>query len=414
MGEPSLLLYVLLPVRPPDSSVEFVTILTEGRGPAYHLWLSFFRIDLNKFCEPTFPFLMPRFLRYSLLLFLVVSLVGCGGESDELVIYSGRSKALVDSLVSMYQEQADVPVRVRYGSDAQLLAALQEEGDQSPADVFWANTTGALGNAVNNDLLTELPDSVADRPARFVPSNQRWTPVTTRFRVLAYNSDEVSADDLPETVRDLPRRRDLEGRVGWTPAYSSFQDFVTAMRVTEGPEATRSWLEGMKNLDPNSYTSNTPMIRALAAGEIDVALTNHYYVLRLKHGGGEGEYEGDEEEEEEEHEEEEEETRPSAPVETYHFASGDLGNLALVTGAGVLQTSDQSAAAHRFLQFLQSEEAQSFAANSVNEYPVVSGAEVPDYMVPVDSALGLSPEFELERLQEMEPTLDLLRDAGLL
>lgn len=358
---------------------------------------------------------MSRFLRYSLLLFLSVSLLGCGGESDELVIYSGRSKALVDSLVSMYQQQSDVPVRVRYGSDAQLLAALQEEGDQSPADVFWANTTGALGNAVNNDLLSELPDSIADRPARFVPSNQRWTPVTTRFRVLAYNSDEVSADELPESVRDLPEQEDLEGRVGWTPAYSSFQDFVTAMRVTEGPEATRSWLEDMQNLNPNSYTSNTPMIRALAAGEIDVALTNHYYVLRLKHGGGEGEYEGHEEGEEEEHEEEEEEeTRPSAPVETYHFASGDLGNLALVTGAGVLQTSNQSAEAQRFLQFLQSDEAQAFAANQVNEYPVVSGADVPEYMVPVDSALGLSPEFELERLQEMEPTLELLRDVGLL
>ncbi len=358
---------------------------------------------------------MSRFFRLFSVLFLGVVLLGCGGgEPDELVIYSGRSKALVDSLVSMYQEKADVPVRVKYGSDAQLLAALQEEGDQSPADVYWANTTGALGNAVNNDLLVELPDSVANTPARFVPSNQQWTPVTTRFRVLAYNSDQIDPEDLPESVRDLPKNRDLEGRVGWTPSYSSFQDFVTAMRVTQGADATRSWLQGMQNLNPNSYTSNTPMIRALAAGEIDVALTNHYYVLRLKHGGAEGEYEGDEEEEEEHEEEEEEQTRASAPVETYRFSEGDLGNLALVTGAGVLQTSDQSAAAQRFLQFLLSEQAQSFAANRVNEYPVVSGTEVPQYMVPVDSALGLSPEFELERLQEMDPTLDLLRDVGLL
>ncbi|MFB6247016.1 MAG: iron ABC transporter substrate-binding protein [Salinibacter sp.] len=356
---------------------------------------------------------MPRFLRLSLLVVLVATLVGCGGEQDELVIYSGRSRALVDSLVSMYQQRADVPVRVRYGSDAQLLAALQEEGDQSPADVYWANTTGALGNAVNNDLLAELPDSITSTPARFVPSNQRWTPVTTRFRVLAYNSDRVDPGTLPDSVANLPEHEELKGRIGWTPAYSSFQDFVTAMRVTEGSEATRAWLQGVAALDPNSYTSNTPMIRALAAGEIDVALTNHYYVLRLKHGGAEGEYEGGEGEEESE-EEEESQTRASAPVETYRFAKGDLGNLALVTGAGVLQTSDQSAAAQRFLQFLLSEEAQSFAANRVNEYPVVSGTEVPDYMVPVDSALALSPEFDLQRLQEMDPTLDLLRDVGLL
>jgi iron(III) transport system substrate-binding protein len=357
---------------------------------------------------------MRRLVSAALALLLVVSLAGCGGESDQLTIYSGRSKPLVDSLVSMYKQQADVPVEVKYGTDAQLLAALQEEGDQSPADVFWANTTGALGNAVNNDLLAELPDSVTNRAARFVPSNQRWVPVTTRFRVLAYNSDAISLDDLPESVRDLPRQRTLSGRVGWTPAYSSFQDFVTALRVTEGAEAARAWLRGMSNLNPKSYTSNTPMIRALAAGEIDVALTNHYYVLRLKHGGPEGEYEGEEEGEEEEEEEEESAPRASAPVETYHFAEGDLGNLALVTGAGVLQTSTQSAEAQRFLQFLLSEKAQSFAANRVNEYPVVSGTAVPDYMVPADSALALSPEFELQRLQEMDPTLKLLRDVGLL
>ncbi len=346
-------------------------------------------------------------------LFLITSLVGCGGESDELVVYSGRSKALVDSLVSMYENRFDKNVEVKYGSDAQLLSALQEEGKQSPADVYWANTTGALGNAVENDLLTTLPDSITKRVPRYVPESRRWTPVTTRFRVLAYNSDNVNPDDLPDSVLDLPGNDELSGRIGWTPTYSSFQDFVTAMRVKEGPDATRTWLEGMKDLNPKAYTSNTPMIRALAAGEIDVALTNHYYVLRLKHGGAEGEYEGHEEDEEHE-EEEEESVQASAPVKTYHFASGNLGNLALVTGAGVLQTSSQNEAAEQFLKFLLSRQAQSFAANRVNEYPVRSGTTVPEYMSPVDKALDLSPEFEMEKLQNMDPTLDLLREVGLL
>ncbi|WP_103020394.1 iron ABC transporter substrate-binding protein [Salinibacter altiplanensis] len=358
---------------------------------------------------------MKRLLSLSLVVVLVLSLVGCGGEQqDELVIYSGRSKALVDSLVQQYRQQTDVPVRVRYGTDSQLLAALQEEGDQSPADVFWANTTGALGNAVNNGLLTELPDTLADRATRFTPSNQRWTPVTTRFRVLAYNSDTVSPEDLPDSVLDLPEHDEFEGRIGWTPAYSSFQDFTTALRVTEGEETARTWLTNMQELDPNSYTSNTPMVQALEAGEIDVALTNHYYVLRLKHGGAEGEYEEEEHEEEEHEEEEEAAARASAPVETYHFAERDLGNLALVTGAGALQTSNQPDAANRFLRYLLSEKAQSFAADRVNEYPVVAGTPVPGYMTPAEEALQLSPEFELQRLQEMDPTLELLRDVGAL
>jgi iron(III) transport system substrate-binding protein len=359
---------------------------------------------------------MQRFLSLSLIAALVVSLLGCGGEQDELVIYSGRSKPLVDSLVQMYQEQAEGAVRVKYGTDAQLMAALQEEGDQTPADVFWANTTGALGNAVDNDLLATLPDGLANEAERFVPSNQRWVPVTTRFRVLAYNSDGVDPENLPASVLDLPQQSEFEGRIGWTPAYSSFQDFVTALRVTEGEETARTWLTDMQDLNPKSYTSNTPMVRALEAGEIDVALTNHYYVLRLKHGGAEGEYEGEEEGKEHEEEEHEEEGAPrtSAPVEMYHFAEGDLGNLALVTGAGVLQASDQSEAAHQFLQFLLSEQAQSFAASRVNEYPVVSSTSVPEYMMPVKKSLSLSPETDLQRLEEMDPTLELLRDVGAL
>lgn len=322
------------------------------------------------------------------------------GESDELVIYSGRSKALVDPLVEQYRQQTDRSVNVRYGSDAQLLAALEEEGDQSPADVFWANTTGALGQAHNADLLATLPDSILNRPANFAPSSGRWTPVTTRFRVLAYNPDAVTPDDLPDSVLDLPELDQYEGRIGWTPAYSSFQDFITAMRTIHGADTTRQWVEDMQDLNPNSYTSNTPMIRALAAGEIDLALTNHYYVLRLKHGDAKVEDEAD--------------VDPQAAVETYHFEQGDVGNLALVTGAAQLNTSDQPAEAQHFLRFLLSEEAQRFAATQVNEYPVIEGVQVPDYLLPVQEALELSPTFDFERLRDLDATLKLLRDAGAL
>lgn len=342
-------------------------------------------------------------------LVLALLLSACGQQSaddEPLVVYSGRSKALVDELVAKFNEQTGVSAEVRYGKDAQLLATIQEEGGQSPADVFWSNTTGALGAAINADLLIQLPDSILEGADAFVPSGGRWTPVTTRFRVLAYNSDAVDRADLPESVMDLPELEQHAGRIGWTPTYSSFQDFVTAMRVMHGTEATRTWLEEMQALNPNAYTSNTPMIRALQAGEIDIALTNHYYVLRLKHGGAEGEYEG--------HEEKPVEPAPNAPVETYHFASGDVGDLALVTGAGILSSSEQKEKAARFLQFLLSPAAQSYAAESVHEYPVVKTVDVPSYMMPVDSALSISPAIDFEDLRQFDETLALMREVGLL
>ena len=321
-----------------------------------------------------------------------------GGEEEatELTVYSGRSQALVDSLVERYRAQSDVDVQVRYGTDSQLLAALQEEGDQSEADVYWANTVGALGNASNNDLLATLPDTLATLPDRFTSESRQWVPVTTRFRVLAYNSDRVDTTDLPASVTDLPNAEQFEGRIGWTPAYSSFQDFVTALRLTQGDDVAMNWLEGMKELNPKSYTSNTPMIQALAAGEIDVALTNHYYVLRIQQSGASGA------------------ASSAAPVDTYHFADGDIGNLALVTGAGMLNTADETEAAQDFIRFLLAEEAQTYAAQTVNEYPVVQDTELPPYLLDADAALRLSPEFDMERLREIDETLNMLRDADLL
>ena len=335
-----------------------------------------------------------------------LALVGCGSGdaesegSGEIVIYTGRSQALVEPLVDQYREQTDREVRVRYGSDAQLLAALAEEGEQSPADVFWANTTGALGNASSEGRLRNLPSDLLDTADYFVPSSAQWTPITARFRVMAYNTDRINPDDLPDSVLDLPSQSDLEGRFGWTPAYSSFQDFVTALRTVQGASAAETWLSDVEaNLDPNSYTSNTPLIEALVAEEIDAGLTNHYYVLRKRYGDAKTD---------------ESSIDPEAPVAIHRFENGDIGNLALVTGAGVLQTSAQPEAGHDFLRFLLSTDAQTFAAETVNEYPVVNGVEVPSYMLPVNEALQTSPEFDLEQLRNIEQTLDLLRGQGML
>ena len=358
---------------------------------------------------------MKRFLGSGLVLLLLLTSIGCQqSEQDELVVYNGRNEALVDTLVKEFEKKTDIPVSVRYGTDPQLLSALKEEGDQSPADVFWANTTGALTQARSAGMLTKLPDSLLSMPGSFVPESGMWAPVTARFRVLAYNSDEINPEDLPSSVLDLPDFDQYEGRVGWTPPYSSFQDFVTALRVLHGPDTTRTWLNGMQDLNPKGYSSNTPMIRALAAGEIDIALTNHYYVLRLKYGGAEGYYEEEEEGEEEEHEEEEGTPSPNAPVETYHFQDGDVGNLALVTGVGQLATSDQPEDARRFIRFLWSDTAQQLAATQVNEYPVVENVQVPEYMTPVKEVLPKSPTFDFERLSDLDATLKLLREEGIL
>ncbi|MEO0558739.1 MAG: substrate-binding domain-containing protein, partial [Bacteroidota bacterium] len=167
----------------------------------------------------------------------VLSLSACGDSSDTssddpsvdtaesqgtLVVYAGRSQSLVDDAVERFRAETGIEVELRYGNDAEILAALQEEGDASPADVFWANTSGALGAAVEAGLLKAAPDSLLSRPSAFVPSGGQWVPVTTRFRTLAYDPGDIDPATLPSSILDLPSQEELRGRIGWTPTYSSF------------------------------------------------------------------------------------------------------------------------------------------------------------------------------------------------
>ena len=346
---------------------------------------------------------------------LAMTLAACGGETETpasgtptdtarvasiadtdlppdadgpLVVYTGRKESLVGPLVEQFREATGLGVQVRYADDAALLAQLQEEGDRSPADVFWANTPGALGAAVEANLLTVLPDSMRVLPGSFVPPSGRWVPITVRFRVLAYAPGRVDSTALPSSIADLPGVEELAGRIGWTPTYSSFQDFLTAYRVLGSDEAASNWLGAMQEAGAKTYPSNTPMLEALLAGEIDAAITNHYYTLRKMDEG--------------------------ADLAFTFFTPGDAGNLALVTGAGVLDTSGRQRAARRFVSFLLSENAQAFAAETTREVPVVGGAPMPTGFMPFETAVQHAPRIEVERLSELGETLRLLRDRDLL
>ncbi len=327
----------------------------------------------------------------SALLFLALGLSAFG---QTLVVYSGRSKVLVDPLIRRFEAETGIRVRVRYGKDAQLFQLLLEEGRRSPADVFWANSVGALVRAERSGLFAPLAPEVRKLPVRFVPASGRWIPVTFRMRVLAVREGVVP--EPPASVLELPKIAAYAGRVGWTPRYSSFVDFVTALRAVHGEATAREWLLGMKALTPRSYAANVPMILDLAQGAIDLALTNHYYVLRVRYGDLKSAPRA-----------------KRAPVRIHTFVDGDVGNLALVTGAGVLAGSTRSDLAERFLRFLLGEEAQRFFAEGVHEYPLRPNTPTPPVLLPLESALRKSRSVDPEVFADTDATLRLLREVGL-
>src|SRR5688500_1294474 len=232
---------------------------------------------------------------------------GCGGSDGTLTVYSGREEELVAPLYEMFTEETGIEVEVRYGDSAELAATIAEEGDNSPADVFFAQDAGSLGAV--NDQLAELPDDVLDRvDDSYRDRDGHWVGTSGRVRVVAYNTDELSESDLPTSILDFTDPK-WKGKIGLPPTNASLQAMVTAMRLELGDDETRAWLDGIEANDPKFYEKNTPVLEALAAGEIEVGFVNHYYLYVLK------------------------EEQPDAPVENHFLRSGDPGALVNVAGA---------------------------------------------------------------------------------
>ncbi len=122
-----------------------------------------------------------------------------------------------------------------------------------------------------------LPTAIAETvPAVYRADDGNWTGITGRARVIAYDSSQLSADEVPTSVFELtdPKWR---GQVAIAPTNGSFQAFVTAMRVSAGDDATREWLQGLVDNDAQIYEKNSLIRDAVDAGEVQLGLINHYY-----------------------------------------------------------------------------------------------------------------------------------------
>jgi iron(III) transport system substrate-binding protein len=315
---------------------------------------------------------------------------GCGGsDSRTLTVYSGREQELVQPLFDRFAEQTGIAVEVRYGDSAELAAAIAEEGDNSPADVFFAQDPGSLGSV--DAKLEALPATILDRvESRYRDDAGRWVGTSGRSRVLVYNTDKLDDSALPGSVLDLTEPK-WKGKIGIAPTNASFQAFVTALRLSVGDDRARAWLEGLKANEPKTYDKNTAIVEAVATGTIEVGLVNHYYLYVVK------------------------KERPDAPIANHFFQAGDAGALVSVAGAGVLTSAKHTEAAEQFVTFLLADEQQRFYVDEAEEaeYPIVAGIEAKADLPPLADLQG--PDLDLSLLgPELQATVEMLRDTGFL
>lgn len=318
--------------------------------------------------------LPPRARPLILLAALVLAVTGCSSTAGSpepdvvegttsIVVYVGRNEEHVRPLVEAFEAETGNKVEARYGSTGELATTILEEGNASPADVFFGQDPVYIGAIVDAGLLASLPQDIIDRvPEGLSGSDNEWVGVTARRRVMVYNSNFVDQSDLPQSIYELTGP-DWRGRVGIAPTHSSFVAFVASMVATEGEDATRVWLEDLAANDPALFTGNHEIVEAVAAGDLDVGLVNHYYALQMAVERG------------------------SVDAENSSFRAGDPGDVLIPTTIGMMESSAHKDVALDFIRFMLNDASQQHFLDNVKEYPLVDGVGTPPGESPLDVEL---------------------------
>jgi len=326
-----------------------------------------------------------------------------GNDPGELVIYSGRKESLVGPIIEQFSEATGIEVKVKYGSSAPMAALLMEEGDKTPADVFYAQDPGAIGSIesllkpISTEILVNIvvaddgTTSMVDVVPTWAKSPEGlWTGITGRARVVVYNTAELSESDLPDNMQGFCDPK-WNGRIGWAPSNSSFQTMITAMRQQWGEEKTKSWVECIRDNDAQIYPKNTPQVEAASKGEIDVGFVNHYYLYKFVLDKAEGD---------------------QFAARNYHPRGGGPGSMVMVSAAGILKTSQNTGNAEKFIEFMTSDVVQNYFANSTREYPLVDGVKKHPLMTSFEDIN--KPDISLASLSDIAGSAQMLKDAGVL
>jgi len=328
-----------------------------------------------------------------------LALSGCGGDEFDsgkpgdktITVYSGRSESLVKPLLDKFQQRSGITVKVRYGNTAQMAAQLAEEGDKTPADVFFAQDAGALGAVAKEGLFAGLPADVLDKvPAVYRARGGEWIGVTGRSRVLVYNADMVPKADLPASVFDLTGPR-WKGKVAVAPTNASFQAFVTALRVQHGDAKAKAFLTGLKANDAQIRESNIRIVVDVNDGKVPVGLANHYYVYEQAKEKGT--------------------TADKLTARLHFFPNGDTGALVNVAGVGVLKKAAADPDAKALVDYLLGTEGQTYFAEETYEYPLVAGVPTAPGLPPLNSLAA--PKIDLNDLDTLDATVAMIKEAGL-
>ncbi len=315
---------------------------------------------------------------------------GGSNAGQTITLYNGQHEQTTAMLMSAFERQTHVKVKVRSDDEATLADQILQEGENSPADVFYTENTPALEELREHGLLATLPaTTLASVPSRYSSPEGAWVGVSARASVLVYNTNLLSPSQLPNSVLELAEPK-WRGKLGFAPSETDFQPLITAVTKVDGAAAAERWLEGMK-ANGTIYPDNETVVAQVNNGESAIGPINHYYWYRLRDEVGTG----------------------ALHSALHYFSPHDPGDMVNVSGAGVLKSSSHPAAAQAFVAFLVSEAGQQVLAHSHSyEYPLRPGVSPHPGLRPFDQLQPL--EIPLTALGDGSAALALEQKVGLL
>ncbi len=297
-------------------------------------------------------------MRLSTLTLVLAGLFATTAVAQELNLYSSRHYQTDEALYSGFTKATGIKLnRIEAGEDP-LIARIVNEGAASPADVLVTVDAGRLWRAEQAGLFQPIQSKVLNErlPANMRTHDGQWFGFSARARVIVYNKLTVNPADV-QNYEDLANPK-LKGKVCTRSGGHIYNlSLMSALIEHLGEAKTEQWAKGVvDNFARSPKGGDTDQITAVASGECGVAIANSYYYVRLMKS-----------------------TRPEdqkviAATGLIWPNQKSFGTHMNVSGAGVIKTARNKDAAIKFLEYLTSNEAQTYFAEGNNEWPVVKGA----------------------------------------
>lgn len=287
----------------------------------------------------------------------------CAHAADPVVnLYSARHYQTDEALYANFTKQTGIRINRIEAGDEALLERLRSEGRNSPADVLLLVDAARLWRAQIDGLFQPIRSKVLD--SRIPPTlrgkddgqGAEWYAISTRARLIVYNRAAVNQSDI-RTYGDLAGAP-LKGKVCTrSGAHPYMLSLIGAMSEHLGEAATEQWARGVvANFARPPRGGDSDQIKAVASGECGVALTNTYYLVRMMRS---------------------QTTEDKAAIAKIGWIwpnQSSWGAHVNISGGGVTKNAPNRVAAVKFMEYLVSDQAQSYLANGNNEWPVVASA----------------------------------------